>query len=200
MDLHPLHERFLKTIPINTVRRLIELLDTLPPKKRDEAVMLIAMSILKPETGAPVHDRSALQEPISYSRLKDRLQFLSEVGPEGVLVAGVLQGIMAYLLTQVFADLPTVIQANQEVIDRSRRTLDDEALDHSKRVQLQGLIDKAEKHVETLPVTVAEAKAFYKVFCEVVLGGLLAEQDVAEEKALKKLRALQARLSTDDSP
>jgi len=204
MKLHPIHEQYLTCLVGNTVERLLVLLDNLhPAKKRDEAVFLVAMQILKPRTRRPtsVHDRleDLHEEHVSYSRLKERLRDLATTTPEQLLVSGVVQMILCYICNHAYADVKAVRQANQGLAIRVRSQLVNAEEDWEK-AQLQQLIQMAEEKIQSITSDVAEAQAFYTSFCENVLKGLLEESEERAEHATNQFRELSEGLSNDPFP
>jgi hypothetical protein len=192
MELHPLHERFIKRFCGNSVGRLLRLLDSLEPaKKRDETVMLMAMEILKPKIreSESVHDtmNTRMEEHLSFNRFKDGVNGLQGLIPDGLLVGGIVHHILGRICILAFRDADKDVAEQQADIEHWTEQIATETVDWKKK-SLQDLIDKWNAKIKTTHQDVREWQDFYVGFCEHVLGGLEKEDKEQSKRVRDQMR------------
>ena len=204
LTLHSIHEHYLISGATNTVGCLISLLDQIPGSERDNAIMSAAMTILQTSIVRPVSHHQTLNDLItghvSYSQFTNRLLELVVSAPEGIIVAGVVHDILAYLCGRAFADIDETIRNNQSVIERCQKTLETEILPAWQDSQTRALLQKTLTHIEELPAAFETSRQFYVTFCEVVLAGLLDENRRGREDMIEQLRGSLEQLSDEEFP
>ena len=203
MNLHPLHEAYVKTFTGNTLNRLFRLLDGLQPTKlRDETVILLAITTLKLKVreSVSVHDilGERLEEHLSYSKFKDAAKDLSKSVPEALLVSGLVRHIVGIIGNYAFRNADdTVAQLRSEIAHWNEK-ISQETEDWKKQ-SLQGLVDMSQKKLKTAHEDLAAWQSFYYAFCERVIGGLLKEQEEISEQVRRNF-VVPDDLSTEEFP
>lgn len=127
MEMHPIHERYLKVCPSNSTDCLFELLDWVPGKERDNFLIPTAIAVVQPKIRNPdsVHEKvgGLFEEHVSYSRFKARLAELVKLVPEELLVVAVVHRILSTVYSFAHLDVEEIRENHQRTIDRLRRTL-----------------------------------------------------------------------------
>ncbi len=204
MEMHPIHEKFLKTCPSNSAPRLLELMDVLPSKARDSLLIPTAISVLQPKTRNPesVHETTAslFDEHVSYSRFKAKLVEMTQVVPGELVVLAVVHRFLSTIYGFAHFDLEKIIANHRGTIARLQGYLEQDDLPDWKRSQLEPLIQMSEDKIESLPREQIEHQEFYVLFCDTVLAGLLVEHQESEAEAIDDLRTSIKDLSEEEFP
>jgi hypothetical protein len=144
MNLHPDHERFVRTSSQNSLNYFFRLLDSLDPKLRDAVMLATFMELVHPAFAAPIskHQRTGemMEEPVNYNRFKEKMEELASFVSEPFLVQAAVHSSLAAVLNRSDeTEIESVVGWNKKKVQQlTVRLL--EVTDDGERESLEKMI------------------------------------------------------------
>jgi len=183
--LHNAHVLYLRTIQINSLQYLFDILDRIDAEKRDEILSLTYHEIIQPRyrrstPGKKETLKELLIDEVSYDAFKKACYRIvnSNIISEQALVSLIVNFTLQYLIN--IGDKTSVdeaIQKHQELLE----LIEESAVHDDSYKSLRQLVKRM---LDTAPERIKHNYEIYEYFCENVLSDLLVEDIFSKLKPM----------------
>jgi hypothetical protein len=175
-NIHPVHVRYIRDYPINSLSFLFRVLDSLNPAERDKFLDWVLMPVIQPRFRRPVTGNESIRDlmldRMDYPNFKEKCY---DSDMEEMLL---VHSIVSFTLSSMYriSDASTIdvaIRFHKGVIRSAQQELD---AGSDRAEVLRRVLERSHEMIKSLPGQVAENYKRYQAFCEKVVAPLFAER------------------------